>query len=205
MRYMRESEVRAALLQRLAQQHADEPNTLVVEELGLCQAEARVDVAVVNGRLEGWEIKTVADSLSRLPRQEQVYSRVFDRVWLVADAKHVPGAMELVPQWWGVLRIEEQSGACAFRQVRRSRLNPTVDLASLVRLLWREEVLAELEALGAADGLARAPRRVLWEALAVAVPEQCSQSHLQARVREVLRARTGWRVDGPRRSDGGSS
>ena len=202
---MRESEVRSALLQRLASQHAGERDTLVVEELGLCQAQARVDIAVVNGRLEGWEIKTVADSLARLPRQEEVYSRVFDRVWLVADARHVPDALGLIPEWWGVLRIESRDGRCDFRQVRRSLLNPAVDLTSLVRLLWREEVLAELTALGAADGLTRAPRAVLWDALASSVPSRCSTRHLQTRVREVLRSRTGWRVDAPRTSSGGSS
>lgn len=202
---MRESEVRSALLQRLASQHVGERDTLVLEELGLCQAQARVDIAVVNGRLEGWEIKTAADSLARLPRQEKVYSRVFDRVWLVADGRHVPDALGLIPEWWGVLRIDPRDGGCDFRQVRRSLLNPAVDLTSLVRLLWREEVLAELTALGAANGLTRAPRAVLWDALASSAPSRCSARHLQTRVREVLRSRTGWRVDAPRTSSGGSS
>ena len=46
----------------------------------------------------GWEIKTRQDTLSRLPRQEAVYSRVFDRVWLVAgDNDDWTGRARLLP------------------------------------------------------------------------------------------------------------
>lgn len=195
---MREADVRGALVERLRRQHADEHETRIVHELSLCQAEARIDLAVVNGRLTGWEIKTAADTLGRLPLQEPVYSRVFDRVWLAADARHVDGAFGMIPHWWGVVRVGERGGACVITQVRPSRLNPDVDLASLVRLLWRDEALAELEALGLAQGLERAPRRVLWQRLADAVPRRASKAQVQRRVRERLRDREGWRADRPR-------
>lgn len=195
---MREADVRDALVERLRRQHADEQQTRIVHELSLCQAEARIDLAVVNGRLTGWEIKTAADTLVRLPLQEPVYSRVFDRVWLAADARHVDGALGLIPLWWGVVRIGERSGTCTLTQVRPSRMNPDVDLRSLVRLLWRDEVLAELEALGLAEGVERAPRRVLWQRLVDAVPRRASKAQVQRRVRERLRDREGWRADRPR-------
>lgn len=192
---MREAEVRDAVVSRLRSQHPDERQTRIVHELSLCQAEARIDLAVVNGRLTGWEIKTAADTLARLPVQEPVYSRVFDRVWLAADARHLDGAVGLIPPWWGIVRVTERDGACRLVQVRRSRLNPNVDLGSLVRLLWREEALAELSALGLAGGLDRAPRRVLWQRLADAVPRRASKAQIQRRVRERLRDREGWRAE----------
>lgn len=195
---MREADVRDALVERLRRQHADEQQARIVHELSLCQAEARIDLAVVNGRLTGWEIKTAADTLGRLPLQQPVYSRVFDRVWLAADARHVDRALGLIPPWWGVVRVGERGGVCTLTQVRPSRLNPAVDLASLVRLLWRDEALGELEALGLADGLERAPRRVLWQRLAEAVPRRASKAQVQRRVRERLRDREGWRADRPR-------
>jgi hypothetical protein len=196
---MREADVRDALVERLRRQHVNEQQqTRIVHELSLCQAEARIDLAVVNCRLTGWEIKTAADTLGRLPLQQPVYSRVFDRVWLAADARHVDGALGLIPPWWGVVRVGERRGVCTLTQVRPSRLNPGVDLASLVRLLWRDEALAELKALGLAEGLERAPRRVLWQRLAEAVPRQASKAQVQRRVRERLRDREGWRADRPR-------
>ncbi len=195
---MREADVRLALVERLLREHAAERQTRIVHELSLCQAEARIDVAVVNGRLTGWEIKTAADTLGRLPAQEPVYSRVFDRVWLAADARHIDRALGLIPAWWGVVRVGESGGACRLTHVRPSRLNPDVDLGSLVRLLWREEVWEELSALGLTAGLERAPRRVLWQRLAEAVPRSASKAALKRRVRDRLRVREGWRADGPR-------
>lgn len=190
---MRESDVRAALLERLTAKSPADEHTRYVHELDLCQAEARIDLAAVNGRLTGWEIKTAADTLARLPQQEAVYSRVFDRVWLVADTRHIDAALGVVPGWWGVVRVSERSGV-RLAQVRPSRLNPAVDLSSLVRLLWRSEALAELERLDLAAGLGRAPRRELWQRLAEAVPSHLTRPQLQTRVRDAIRSRTGWRV-----------
>lgn len=190
-----EAEVRAALVDRIRAEHPDDEQTRLVPELSLCRAAARVDLAVINGRLTGWEIKTQADSLTRLPAQAEVYSRVFDRVWLAADGRHVPSALRMLPDWWGVVRISTSDQGCRFITVRRSKLNPAVDLPSLVRLLWRDETLLELESLGLAAGLERAPRTVLWDALAAAAPAVASRAQLQRRVRDRLRTRRGWRAD----------
>lgn len=194
---MREAEVRAALAGRLAREHHDE-GTRLIHELDLCQAEARIDLAVVNGSMTGWEIKTASDTLVRLPRQQEVYSRVFDRVWLAAAPRHVDRALEQVPAWWGVTEVVDGADGYRFRVVRPSRRNWDVDLHALVRLLWRAEALEELAALGLADGLERAPRRVLWAALADAAPRQVSRTDLRGRVRWRLRTRRGWRPDVPR-------
>ena len=191
---VRESQVRDALVARIHRTHAHDPATHIVHELGLCQAEARVDLAVINGRFTGWEIKTDADTLGRLPAQAQVYSRVFDRVWLAADVSHINAALPLIPPWWGVLGVSERRGACQLSLVRPSRLNPSVDLSALVRLLWRAEVLAELTALGLAYGMDRKPRTVLWDALAAASPARISAPQLRGRVRTQLTARDNWRA-----------
>ncbi len=201
---MQETTVRAAVVARVAALDAGHDETLIVHELSLCQAEARVDLAAVNGRLVGFEIKTRIDNLARLPKQQAVYSRVFDRVWLVADDRHIERALELIPEWWGVMRIKDRTGVCHLELVRPSRLNRNVDAASLVRLLWRVEVLAELESLGLSAGMERAPRRVLWEELASTVPARLSLPQLQTRVRSRLKSREGWRVDRRRTSGGGS-
>jgi hypothetical protein len=178
----------------------------IIHEFDLCQAEARIDVAAINGRLCGWEIKTAADTLARLPRQQEVYSRVFDRVWLVADARHLDRARALIPDWWGVIRIDPVGDdGCALRLVRRSRLNREIQPESVVRLLWRPEVMAELDDLGLAGGLERAARPVLWTALAAAVPRRISRAELQRRVRRRLMAREDWRSETRRTPGDGSS
>ena len=195
---MEEAWVRAAIASRSRTCAPPEPH-LLIPELALCQAEARIDLAVVErSRLVGWEIKTRADRLTRLPQQQQVYSRVFDRVWLAADVKHIEAATAVIPEWWGIVRIEADAGQCRLVQVRSSRLNRGVDLYSLVRLLWRDEVLSELARVGLGEGQARSPKRELWAALAAAAPRFISAAQLRSRVRTRLMSRDDWRADRPR-------
>jgi hypothetical protein len=200
---VREAEVSAAL-QALVRSKADHPGSRIMPELSLCQSEARIDLAVANSRLLGWEIKTAADTLDRLPGQQEVYSRIFDRLWLVADTRHIDRGLGLIPDWWGVMTITQRGGQCHLNEVRRSRINPGVHLGSLVRLLWREEVLQELESLNLAEGLNRSPRRELWHALAAAAPRHISAPRLRDRVRIRLKERQGWRSVEQQTSSGDS-
>jgi hypothetical protein len=190
-----ERAVRAAIAARVLSDDPHPAETLIVHELALCQAEARVDVATINGQFVGWEIKTRTDRLSRLPKQQSVYSRVFDRVWLVADDRHIGPATAMIPPWWGVLRIGLAGHSCALELIRPSMVNPGVDLHALVRLLWRDEALQELHRLGLDGGVERAPRRILWDRLANAAPATISESELRSRVRSRLREREDWRAD----------
>jgi hypothetical protein len=196
--------VRSAVAAFAARREAKRPEARIVHELAVCQAAARIDVACINGRLDGWEIKTAADTLTRLPRQQELYSRVFDRMWLVAERRHLDRATDMIPEWWGLIRAEEEGSACRLAIVRSARTNPTVDLHAVVRLLWREEVLGELRALNLAAGLERGTRRLLWDSLADSVPESLTGPQLRARVRERLKHRAGWRADRRPRQGGDS-
>ena len=80
---MRDAEIRPALREHLLRRHASETDTVLIEELGLRRSHVRVDLAVVNGSLHGFEIKSDRDSLRRLARQVDLYSQVLDRATLV--------------------------------------------------------------------------------------------------------------------------
>jgi hypothetical protein len=66
--------------------HANE-NTLVVDELGILNGKSRADIAVINGYLVGFEIKSDEDSLTRLNDQVEAYNAVFDRSTLIVGPK----------------------------------------------------------------------------------------------------------------------
>jgi pseudouridine-5'-phosphate glycosidase len=99
---MRDGEVRQVLRERLNAIYGAEPTTIIVEELGLRCGAVRADLAVVNGRLKGYEIKSERDTLTRLARQCEVYSKVFDTVTIVVAERHLHGAVDVVPEWWGI-------------------------------------------------------------------------------------------------------
>lgn len=191
---VRDLDVRCALRASILAKHLRDPDTLVLDELGLEEGSARVDIAVVNGSLHGYEIKSDADTLERLPGQVEVYSRVLDFVTLVVGSRHARDALLIIPNWWGVrVAHENDAGELSFRVERRERMNPGLDLPSVAGLLWRDEALAVLEERGRARGLRSKPRRDLYLALADAL----SARELRRVVRETLRSRTSWRAPAP--------
>lgn len=189
---MRDMDVRTALHAKLEVEHAHErASTLLLDELGLCGA-VRVDVAVVNGALSGFELKSAADTLKRLPVQVDYYSRVLDYSTLVVAENHVDAALRMTPRWWGCSVATWDGHSVTLRERRRPKLNPSIDPYSLAQLLWREESLQVLERHDAARGVRGKPRTALWERLA----ESLSLEVLRAEVRQGLKARKSWRSAG---------
>lgn len=187
---MRDRDVRVALSSRLIKEHGDDRSTLTINELALC-GRVRVDVAVVNGYLSGFELKSERDDLRRLPVQAEVYSNVLDQATLVVAEKHWAHAALYLPDWWGVIIARGSDAGVHLEVEREARTNPTVDPQALVRLLWREEALAELDDRGRADGVRSKPKPVIWQHLV----ELIQLDELRAIVRSRLKRRKGWRPD----------
>jgi hypothetical protein len=158
-------------------------DTVVLEELGLCQGDVRVDVVSVNGELSGFEIKSPSDTLARWPKQQRVYSKVVDRAWLVAPTKAIEKAV--APEWWGLIGVFEVGDRLALRVARPSGLNPKPDPKSIAKLLWRDEALEVLRNAGHARGVMTKSRAKIWKRLI----ETVSLDDLRASVRAALKRR----------------
>lgn len=186
----RDRDIRSALYASELARYEACSDSRVLPELGICQGEFRIDVAVVNGALHGYEIKSDRDTLGRLPAQAAAYGRVFDTVTLVVGTSHLEAALHAVPGWWRVLAASAEGGAPALRPVREGGRNPALDPIALAQLLWRDELVALLEGCGAPRKLLRRPKWELWPALAA----RMELDELSARVREVLKQRQSWRT-----------
>lgn len=191
---MRDRDIRLALHRTVFKEHHGDPDTLVVDELGLRHGQCRIDIAVVNGYLHGFEIKSDADTLERLAAQVRIYSAVLDRATLVVGQRHLSRAQAAVPEWWGIeVVVPGPEGGIEFQQARRFKANPEINRIALAELLWRPEVIALLHERGATSGMLRMPRAALYEFLVATT----SLSELRAVVRECLKARVGWRGHSP--------
>lgn len=194
---MRDREIRAALRRQIEEAHTDD-DTLVIDELGVCEGDARVDIAVVNGSLTGYEIKSEADTLQRLPHQADVYSRLLDQVTVVSSGRHLEKAKLIIPEWWGLSEVVERSSRIEFIAVREARDNPSIDPFALVQLLWKDEALNLLTELGLQRGMRSKPRPIVWKRLC----EATTQPELSDMVRQQLKARRNWRPAAEQASDG---
>src|ERR1039458_236101 len=122
-----------------------ENNAVVIEELGICRGQVRVDMALVNGTFHGYEIKSDRDSLNRLCGQIELYGKVLDYATLVVGEKHVVDAFDMVPDWWSILRMFPDTETPSFYTLRPGIKNQNRDARSLVELLWLEDAIELLE------------------------------------------------------------
>lgn len=188
---MNDASLRLALKQTVFADHIHCPETILVEELALRAGETRVDVAVVNGLLHGYEIKSERDNLSRLPQQVVSYGLVLDRATLVVAARHLDGALEIIPEWWGVeVAFYDEKGFLIFNPVRGAQDNPKIDPTFVVELLWREEALQFLEERDKARGYRSKSRSVLQRRIV----EVANLDEIRAYVRHCLKNRKDWKA-----------
>lgn len=185
-----EQELRQALAAWLAPQLADDD--LLVEELGVENGAARIDVARLGRSLCGFEIKSDFDTLDRLAHQMHAYHRVFDALTIVTTAAFVPQVALLLPHWWGIAEAHRTStGAVVLTSVRSATANPRQDMESIAALLWRDEAIHVLQNHLGVKVPSSATRTKLYRQLAeLSDREALRRCVVQAlRSRENLRAR----------------
>ena len=117
----------------------------IIEEKQVGRSRADI-VMVLPGRLTGVEIKSDADTYVRLERQVRDYDRYFDQNIVVAGSTHGAHVQEHVPEWWGIITVEQVDGQADFYLLREARPNPEVNLRKKLSILWRPE-LAHIQEL----------------------------------------------------------
>jgi len=186
------SAILKALREELEREHCEHENFRIIEEFSVAHGAARVDVAVVNGFIHGYELKSDVDTLNRLPNQMREFSAVMDEMTLVVGKHHLLEALHQVPEWWGitVAKISPEDGRVILLRLRESKQNPNLQLQKVAALLWREEALGILEEFGLARGFRSKTRGMIYEQLAALVPAEA----LKVRIRSVLCTRSNQRL-----------
>jgi hypothetical protein len=186
---MRDYDIRYHLHNEYLAHFKRDGESIVVDELGVCNGISVVDVAVINGSLHGFEIKSDSDTLLRLPKQVESYSKVFDYATIVVNGKYVNRVAQLIPDWWGIWLIYEKDNTVQQTVIREARRNQQIDPFAVAQLLWKEEALDLLDKIGLSKGNKTKRRWLLWEILATEIP----LSDLCENVRYYLKKRADWK------------
>lgn len=117
----------------------------ILEEKTMGKSRADV-VMVTEDSLVGLEIKSDADSYVRLGSQVEDYDRYYDYNYVVVGTSHALHIREHVPDYWGVITVEEVEGELDFYILRKPEKNPKMSLGLKLQILWRPE-LAQLQQL----------------------------------------------------------
>lgn len=120
----------------------------IIEEKQI--GKSRADVVVISDScLIGIEIKSDADTYTRLERQILDYNRCFDKNYVVVGTKHAQHIEEHVPDFWGIITVESLSDEASFDDIdfyvlREPKENPRSHYAFFRKrqldFLWRPEL-----------------------------------------------------------------
>jgi hypothetical protein len=187
---MNDPQIRKAFHTTFLQEEHKDSTTLIVDELGLEHGKCRADIAVINGHMDGFEIKSDVDSLVRLGRQIDSYNAIFDHSSVIATASHLDEITRMLPGWWGIISVKESNSIFPeFRTIRAPQQNDYIDNTAVAQLLWREEAQEILFTLGLRGEQLRQKRSVLYGYLV----EMLGSYELRQIVRGYLKKRRGWR------------
>lgn len=185
-----DSEIRIRAHKTLLRKHHANSATRVVDEMGINHGKARIDIAVLNGSLTAFEIKSEKDSLDRLDNQAQLYAEVAHKAVLIASENHIKAALRVLPFWWGIIAVSKgPRNGVMFNSVRSTQRNRSINALSLCRLLWRSEAQDLMIAIGCNAKDTRKPREDLYQWLSANV----SEIRLVRMVMTTLKTRENWR------------
>jgi len=181
-----EVEIRSELLRSLSRSMSDHEHVLL-QEVGLLHGSYRADVVLIHERMSGFEIKSAADSLDRLPHQVRAYGAIFDLATAVVTVNHLVRALEILPEWWGVTLATAKAGTTTLIELREPGQNPSPDPRALAALLWKSEA-DDLLASSPAHRGAASTRKAAYDTLAATH----TWDELRALVSSALRLREDW-------------
>lgn len=188
MEKMKDIDIRKPLIEKIIRQNKSH-NYRIIPEMSICDGFSRVDIAVANGKLCGYEIKSDADTLDRLPQQQEFYNKTFDKMYIVVGPKYQSIIETLVPDWWGIYVANyNKSGNIYFKQIRKAHVNKNISAEALLELLWKDEISTLLKN-NQIKGISSKNRRMLRK---IAI-ENLSLRKIKEYTRETLKLREDWR------------
>lgn len=197
---LNELEIKQEFYNQRLQNDIKDSDTLVIDELGLLHGKSRADIAVINGKFIGYEIKGENDTLKRLATQIDAYSNIFDNVSLILTEKHIEKSLQILPDWCGIILVEKNdNNATFFSTIRKQKKNHNIKPYCIAQLLWSNEVRSILNNIY----FERLPKNTNRALLYKILIENVSLTELKIIVKKFLLNRKNWRdLEKPLLNDG---
>jgi hypothetical protein len=136
---------------------------------------SRADVVMVTPEaVYGLEIKSDADTYSRLKRQIRDYNLFYDYNFIVVGTSHAYHVREHVPQWWGIITVELENEIPDFYVLRQPEKNPKVKWKRKLSMLWRPE-LAHIQEINNLPKYKQKSKDFVIDKIIEKVPEEILQ------------------------------
>jgi len=186
-----DNEIRNALHKKRLATYHKRKDIMVIDELGVAHGENRIDIAVANEYIHGYEIKSSKDNLLRFSKQLSAYTKCFEKLTIVSAEVHVENVIQKTPDWCGIVLVNKGSrGGIHFSTIRRSKKNPDIDIVAMAHFLWRNEVIDILTSIGANKKMLKGTRAVLYKQLS----SLTTVAELSKNIKNYFMSREKWRA-----------
>lgn len=140
---MNDAEIRLALINWLNQKKIKPQK--ILNEVTISDGLARPDIIAIYSYSHCYEIKGNNDQIQRIAKQLTHYQASFKKNTLVTTQKHLKKAIELLPDFWGIIIAIHTNETINFKYIRKASHNPFYrkDIAS--KILWKTEMQYLLE------------------------------------------------------------
>lgn len=133
---LRDADIREPLFDFLEETYG---KVRILEEKTIGRSRADV-VMIAESAIYGLEIKSDVDSYARLAGQIRDYDKFYDYNYVVIGTTHAIHIREHVPEYWGIITVEEVGEDIDFYILRKPLPNPNVNLKRTMSILWRPEI-----------------------------------------------------------------
>lgn len=139
---------------------------------------SRADVVMVTPEsLYGIEIKSDADTYVRLGKQVKDYNVFYDYNYVAVGTSHALHVEEHIPEWWGIITVEQAETMVDFYILRRPAKNPEMNWKKKLSILWRPE-LAHIQELNGLHKYKEKSKLFVMGRILEKVPEETLQRQL---------------------------
>lgn len=136
-RYL-EADIKNIIINHLINNEIFEKSDTLINEFTIGDYSRRVDLALIKpNKLYAYEVKSASDNLLRLEGQIKTYLEYFDKVTVVAAAKHIDKILDLAPLNVAVWQLESEK----IKVVRRGRTNTVSDKLKFLDLMTVSDLL----------------------------------------------------------------
>lgn len=143
-----------------------------------CMGRSRADVVMVRpGLLVGIEIKSDADTYARLKRQTKDYDCFCDENYVAVGSTHAMHVSEHIPEWWGIISVEQMEHEIDFYEVRGAKANPKLDMKKKLGILWRPE-LAHIQKINRMPEYKQKSKDFVIEKILLNIPQELLQRQI---------------------------
>ena len=147
---------------------------------------SRADLVMVAPEcLYGIEIKSDADTYARLKRQVKDYDQYYDYNIVVVGSTHAMHIEEHVPDYWGIVTVEQMNGKADFYFLRLPKENPKRKWERKMQILWRPE-LATIQEWLAMPKYKEKSKRFVVDKILERVSERIPEEILSRQISDIL-------------------